>query len=56
MMSICPNHTQNPPVPSSAGIFKELLDNVNKTNPKTFSLPSDIQSFFKGGKRMAGDI
>ncbi|CAO3565192.1 unnamed protein product [Mortierella alpina] len=39
---------KNPPVPSSAGIFKELLDNVNKTNPKTFSLPSDIQSFFKG--------
>ncbi|KAF9983434.1 hypothetical protein BGZ75_005079 [Mortierella antarctica] len=39
---------ENPPVPSSAGIFKELLDNVNKTNPKTFSLPSDIQSFFKG--------
>ncbi|KAF9952849.1 hypothetical protein BGZ70_000447 [Mortierella alpina] len=39
---------KNPPVPSSAGIFKELLDNVNKTNPKTFSLPSYIQSFFKG--------
>ncbi|KAF9959513.1 hypothetical protein BGZ72_009457 [Mortierella alpina] len=39
---------KNPPAPSSAGIFKELMDNVNKTNPRTFSLPSDIQSFFKG--------
>ncbi|KAF9571978.1 hypothetical protein EC968_010454 [Mortierella alpina] len=39
---------KNPPAPSSPGIFKELLDNVNRTNPKTFSLPSDIQSFFKG--------
>ncbi|KAF9148373.1 hypothetical protein BG015_009892, partial [Linnemannia schmuckeri] len=37
-----------PPKPNPKGIFKQLLDNINKTNPKAFALPSDIQLFFKG--------
>ncbi|KAI8601732.1 hypothetical protein EDD21DRAFT_353396 [Dissophora ornata] len=39
---------KNPPPPSQAGIFKELMDNVNRSNPKAFVLPPEIQSFFKG--------
>ncbi|KAG0199411.1 hypothetical protein BGX28_007328 [Mortierella sp. GBA30] len=39
---------KNPPPPSPAGVFQHLMDNVNKTNPKVFSLPLEIQSFFKG--------
>ncbi|KAF9184893.1 hypothetical protein BGZ51_003054 [Haplosporangium sp. Z 767] len=38
----------NPPAPAPAGIFKQLLDNVNRANPKSFALPIDIQTFFKG--------
>ncbi|KAG0290347.1 hypothetical protein BGZ96_006172 [Linnemannia gamsii] len=37
-----------PPKPNPKGIFKQLLDSINKTNPKAFALPSDIQLFFKG--------
>lgn len=37
-----------PPKPNPKGIFKQLLDNINKTSPKAFALPSDIKSFFKG--------
>ncbi|KAF8931370.1 hypothetical protein BGZ47_011871 [Haplosporangium gracile] len=37
-----------PPKPNPKGIFKQLLDNINRTNPKAFALPSDIQLFFKG--------
>ncbi|KAG0205069.1 hypothetical protein BGX33_008126 [Mortierella sp. NVP41] len=37
-----------PPKPRPPGIFKQLLDNINRTNPKAFTLPSDIQLFFKG--------
>ncbi|KAK3842588.1 MAG: hypothetical protein J3R72DRAFT_442673 [Linnemannia gamsii] len=39
---------KHPPKPSPKGIFKQLLDNINRTNPKAFALPSDIQLFFKG--------
>ncbi|KAG0327420.1 hypothetical protein BGZ99_007640 [Dissophora globulifera] len=39
---------KNPPSPSPPGIFKQLLDNVNRSNPKVFVLPARIQSFFKG--------
>ncbi|KAF9126418.1 hypothetical protein BGW39_006634 [Mortierella sp. 14UC] len=38
----------HPPKPSPKGIFKQLLDNIDRTNPKAFALPSDIQLFFKG--------
>ncbi|KAF9920017.1 hypothetical protein FBU30_010244 [Linnemannia zychae] len=37
-----------PPKPNPKGLFKQLLDNINRTNPKAFALPSDIQLFFKG--------
>ncbi|OAQ25487.1 hypothetical protein K457DRAFT_80591, partial [Linnemannia elongata AG-77] len=36
--------------PNPKGIFKQLLDNIDRTSPKAFALPSDIKSFFKGGK------
>lgn len=39
---------KNPPKPSPKGIFKQLLDNVNRMNPKAFVLPPEIRSFFKG--------
>ncbi|KAG0016776.1 hypothetical protein BGZ81_011043 [Podila clonocystis] len=39
---------KNPPKPSPKGIFKQLLDNVNRMNPKAFMLPPEIRSFFKG--------
>ncbi|KAG0254465.1 hypothetical protein BG011_005765 [Mortierella polycephala] len=38
----------NSPPPAPAGIFRQLLDNVNRANPKSFALPTDIQTFFKG--------
>lgn len=36
------------PKPNPKGIFKQLLDNIDRTSPKAFALPSDIKSFFKG--------
>ncbi|KAI1310822.1 hypothetical protein EDD11_003637 [Mortierella claussenii] len=39
---------QSPPQPSKPGVFKQLLDNINRANPKAFALPSEIRSFFKG--------
>ncbi|KAF9289652.1 hypothetical protein BGZ74_000680, partial [Mortierella antarctica] len=39
---------KNPPKPSPKGIFKQLLDNVNRMNPKAFMLPPEIRLFFKG--------
>ncbi|KAK3809967.1 MAG: hypothetical protein J3Q66DRAFT_61653 [Benniella sp.] len=36
---------RNPPPPSSPGIFQQLLDNLNASNPKAFTLPEGILSF-----------
>ncbi|KAF8986221.1 hypothetical protein BGZ46_007752 [Entomortierella lignicola] len=38
----------HPPKPNAPGIFKHLLDNIERANPKSFELPADIRSFFKG--------
>ncbi|KAF8977901.1 hypothetical protein BGZ46_007015 [Entomortierella lignicola] len=40
--------TKNPPPPAKSGIFKQLMDNLNRGNPKSFILPAEIRSFFKG--------
>ncbi|KAF9425637.1 hypothetical protein BGZ76_003142, partial [Entomortierella beljakovae] len=37
-----------PPTPNAPGIFKQLLDNLEQMNPKSFVLPTEIQTFFKG--------
>ncbi|KAF9363680.1 hypothetical protein BGX34_003571 [Mortierella sp. NVP85] len=39
---------RNPPPPSSPGIFQQLLDNLNASNPKAFTLPEGILSFNEG--------
>ncbi|KAG0351557.1 hypothetical protein BGZ54_003188 [Gamsiella multidivaricata] len=39
---------KNPPAPSAPGIFKDLLDNANRSNPRAFVLPPEVQSFFAG--------
>ncbi|GJJ76069.1 hypothetical protein EMPS_08428 [Entomortierella parvispora] len=37
----------HPPVPSPNGIFKQLLDNLNCMNPRSFALPADMRKFYK---------
>ncbi|KAF9427780.1 hypothetical protein BGZ94_004162 [Podila epigama] len=39
---------KNPPKPSPKGMLKELMDNVNRMNPKAFKLPQEIRTFYKG--------
>ncbi|KAF9432340.1 hypothetical protein BGZ76_010942 [Entomortierella beljakovae] len=39
---------KNPPPDCQPGIFKQLLDNLNRCNPKVFVLPDEIKSFFRG--------
>ncbi|KAF9384708.1 hypothetical protein BGX21_001245 [Mortierella sp. AD011] len=38
----------HPPKPNAPGIFKHLMDNVDRMNPKSFALPVEIRTFFKG--------
>ncbi|KAG0372812.1 hypothetical protein BGX24_012538 [Mortierella sp. AD032] len=40
--------TSNPPKPSPPGIFKELLDSINRSEPKAFELPKEVRSYFRG--------
>ncbi|KAF9116250.1 hypothetical protein BGX27_004102, partial [Mortierella sp. AM989] len=39
---------KHPQKPNAPGIFKNLLDNVDRMNPKSFALPEEIRTFFKG--------
>lgn len=41
---------QNPPPKMPKSLFRELLDNLDKTNPSIFSLPQDIKDYYKGGQ------
>ncbi|KAG0223113.1 hypothetical protein BGX31_008681 [Mortierella sp. GBA43] len=38
---------ENPPSPSPPGIFKQLMDIVNRSNPREFVLPQEILSLTK---------
>jgi hypothetical protein len=40
---------QRPPRLHPNGIFKQLLDNVDVMNPKSFALPAELRTFFRGG-------
>ncbi|KAG0048539.1 hypothetical protein BGZ83_006531 [Gryganskiella cystojenkinii] len=36
-----------PPDPAPNGVFKQLLDNLNCMNPRSFALPVDMRTYFK---------
>ncbi|CAO3566894.1 unnamed protein product [Mortierella alpina] len=38
----------NPPMTNPEGIFKNLLDHIDGMNPRSFELPEEIRSYFKG--------
>ncbi|KAI8605671.1 hypothetical protein EDD21DRAFT_363053 [Dissophora ornata] len=38
----------HPPRPHPDGIFKGLLDDIDRRDPKSFSLPAEIRTYFKG--------
>ncbi|KAF9978870.1 hypothetical protein BGZ73_008871 [Actinomortierella ambigua] len=38
----------HPAKPNPAGLFKQLLDNMDRMNPKAFALPLDIRTYFRG--------
>ncbi|KAG0229999.1 hypothetical protein BGW41_002819 [Actinomortierella wolfii] len=38
----------HPPKPNRPGLFKQLLDNMDRMNPKAFALPQDIRTYFRG--------
>lgn len=40
---------QHPPKPHPHGIFKQLLDDVDLMNPRSFALPAELRTFFRGG-------
>ncbi|KAG0236723.1 hypothetical protein BGW42_002885 [Actinomortierella wolfii] len=39
---------KHPPKPNRPGLFKQLLDNMDRMNPKAFALPQDIRTYFRG--------
>ncbi|KAF9160241.1 hypothetical protein DFQ26_005751 [Actinomortierella ambigua] len=39
---------KHPPSPNQPGLFKQLLDNMDRMNPKAFALPLDIRTYFRG--------
>ncbi|KAI7817033.1 hypothetical protein BC939DRAFT_403131, partial [Gamsiella multidivaricata] len=41
--------------PNPPGIFQRLLDAVDRMNPRAFSLPSEIRTFFRGGTAFVVD-
>lgn len=38
----------NPPAKPPRGLFSELIDGINRRNPTSFRLPSDIRGYFVG--------
>ncbi|KAG0315837.1 hypothetical protein BGZ99_007239 [Dissophora globulifera] len=37
-----------PQPPNAPGIFKQLLDDIDQRNPRSFALPVEIRTYFKG--------